>query len=255
MKKKYFFDHIQKCGGSALEEIFKMILGKENVTEKLQIDAKNAMELYSNASDMICGHFWFHPKYKFRPDCYYLTILRSPIDRAVSSYFYSKHDLPTLGSIKYVQLAKNYNPEEFFFVMRLKLMKGFPNIMTKHFLQATWDGIAELTEHNQLDLAKKSLDHYDLVGVYHQFTDFVDILCYECGWLPVKEIPRINTTRNRQKVSEVDPKIIRRLEELNQLDLALYDYATQLFNEKKRQVLHECIERRHQELNALTPLI
>jgi hypothetical protein len=128
-------------------------------------------------------------------------------------------------------------------------MSIISNFQVNHFIQRMHSDTL-IDGEQLLESAKKALNQYHLVGVYHQFTDFVDILCYECGWLPVKEIPRINTTRNRQKVSEVDPKIIRRLEELNQLDLALYDYATQLFNEKKRQILHECIERRHQELNA-----
>ncbi len=118
-----------------------------------------------------------------------------------------------------------------------------------------WDGFKKITEHERLNLAKKALSLYDLIGVYHQLDDFVDILCYLVGWPAfVNKIPHVKVTSKRPKISEVDPKIIRRLEELNQLDLALYDYATQLFNEKKRQVLHECIERRHREIyNSPTP--
>lgn len=130
----------------------------------------------------------------------------------------------------------------------IDIMEHLNNYQTNHFSKFEWDSLTTITDTDKLNFAKKALSHYDLVGVYHQFDDFINVLCYQAGWPPIKNIPHDKVTSRRPKLSEIDPKIIHRLEELNQLDLALYDYATQLFNKKKRQVLHECIERRHREI-------
>ena len=255
---KFFFDHIYKAGGTTLERIFQKILGHEKVTPGLVEKAKNAIKNYRHYA-MITGHFWFMPNEKMDFDRYYLTMLpmlRHPIDRILSHYFFAKYDVSARGSNLAVELAKTMPLDEYVFNDHPQISEIIENFQTRHYLQMEWNGSDQLTADNQLKFAKKTLLlHYNLVGVFHQLPEFVDILCYECGWPPVEEIPRVNVTSKRQKLSEVDPKIIRRLEELNQLDIALYEYATQLFNEKKRQILHECIERRHQEIcNSPTPL-
>ena len=247
--RKIFFDHIYKCGGTSIIKILKTQFSDSEI---LLLDFKGAasvaMKLHTDYR-IIAGHFWFLPKEELPVDHFSITLLRNPIDRIISHYFYIKNNAYSSSAPGFSAIKTN-DFHDYIFSQDPSILSIIKNYQTCHYLQLEWNGTDQLDEVKQLELAKKALLNYNLVGVFHQFSEFVDILCYECGWPPAKEIPRENVTSKRPKLSEVDPKIIQRLEELNQLDLALYDYATQLFNEKKRQVLHECIERRHQELNA-----
>ena len=250
---KYFFDHIPKTGGTALNTIFQEILGSDNVSPLLLFKRLGISLQDYGKYQLVQGHFTLFPGERLDKSRFSITLLRNPIDRCLSHYFFNHYDVPvapgkqsdSVRQTKFLPIEKYIESTEDSITAHIK------NYQTHHFSQFAWDGFTKVTESQQLNFAKESLNLYDLVGVYHQFDDFLDVLCYLAGWPPfIKRIPHVKVTSNRPRISEIDPKIIRRLEELNQLDLALYDYATKLFNEKKRQVLHECIERRHQELNA-----
>ncbi|HRX60750.1 MAG TPA: Wzt carbohydrate-binding domain-containing protein [Candidatus Competibacter sp.] len=251
---KFLFDHIYKAGGTTLERVFQKILGHENVTFGLVDRAQNAIKQYHNYA-MITGHFWFAPNEKLDTNRYYLTMLRHPVDRILSHYFFAKNDVSARGGNLAIELAKTMSLDEYVFSNQSQISEIIENFQTHHYLQIEWNGSDQLTDDTQLELAKKALLHYKLAGVFHQLTEFIDVLCYECRWPVVREIPRVNITSKRPKLSEIDKKIIRRLEELNQLDIALYEYATRMFNEKKRQILHECIEQRNQEIYNLPTLL
>jgi len=249
-RKKALFDHIPKTGGMTIHKILEDFVGND-LSPILNSSFKEGFQLL-NQYKIVSGHFYFYPddlKKNFLDDLFLFTLLRDPLDRIISHFFYSKEDTANTGNFV-IEAAKTYSLYEYVFSENINIRNNISNVQVNHFYPSIWNGSNDLSENEKLDLAKKSFDYYDLVGVYHQFDDFLTVLCYECGWPPVREIPRINVTSKRPKISEIDPKIIQRLEELNQLDLALYEYATQLFNQKKRQTLHECIEQRYQELNA-----
>jgi hypothetical protein len=243
---KVIFDHIPKTGGTSIHSILESLVGRNKITEQIKsIGYHKAKQLLSNFN-CVSGHIWFQPRENLKQGVFHFTVLRNPIDRIISGFFFQKHDLKLPQNP--IVIKSQTDLENYIILDDLIVLEQINNFQTHHFLQLEWDGSNKLTDIEKFNFAKNALYRYDLVGVYNQLTDFVDLLCYECGWPPVKEIPYVNVTSKRPKISEVDPKIIRRLEELNQLDIALYDYATQLFNEKKRQVLHECIERRHREI-------
>ena len=203
---KFLFDHIYKAGGTTLERVFQKILGHENVTFGLVDRAQNAIKQYHNYA-MITGHFWFAPNEKLDTNRYYLTMLRHPVDRILSHYFFARNDVSAWGGNLAIELAKTMSLDEYVFSNQSQISEIIGNFQTHHYLQIEWNGSDQLTDDIQLELAKKALLHYKLAGVFHQLTEFIDVLCYECRWPVVREIPRVNITSKRPKLRTY-PKIL-----------------------------------------------
>lgn len=168
-------------------------------------------------------------------------MLREPVDRAISVYYFHRNNV-NLPPGPHINAAKRLTAEEYFFSDSRLILGPIANYQTKHFMQLEVDGGNELTEMEQLDLAKRALARYDLVGIYLHLQEFIDIMCFNSGLEPVDQIPSVNVTSRRLRINEVDPRIIDRLQELNRLDTSLFEYATELFHKKRSRIIRECIQ-------------
>jgi hypothetical protein len=239
MKKKYFFDHVPKTAGMSVHAAFKSILGSQNVTPVIMMHHRQACLDYKSYR-MISGHVFFHPRETFSPDRYYMTLLRDPIDRALSHFYYMQSNLHREGA----GLAKWTNIRDYVFSNDESALAVISNYQTGHYVPMEWDGESNLSEMEQLELAKKALDRYDLVGSRDYMEDFLNVFCYECALPPVMEIPRENVTPSRQGSSQVDQDVIERLRELNSADIELYRYATDCLLARKHKMMVKCIMER-----------
>lgn len=235
MKRKYFFDHVMKTAGTALHAAFSSILGSQNVavTASSYRQACSDYESYR----MISGHVSFFPGDRLSPDRYHITLLRDPVERALSHFFFLKSDLHREG----IGLAKWTNIRDFVFSNDGSALAIISNYQTLHYMSLEWDGKSNPSEIEQIELAKKALDRYDLVGTYEYLNDFVDVFCYECALPPAMQIPRINVTSKRLRDSRVNQDVIERLSELNTVDMELYRYAANRFLARKRKMMVKCI--------------
>jgi hypothetical protein len=239
MKRKFFFDHIYKAGGSSVELVFTHWLGKNNVTQGLVEPATSALLRYSDKS-LVTGHFYFSPDQWFDPTRYALTMLRHPVDRIVSHYYFVRTDRGLRGGDIAVALAKELSFEDYVFSDVPEVRNQLENFQTRHYFPLAWDGSTDPSEIDQLEMAKQALLRYDLVGVFHEFEDFLNVLVCDIGLPPPEVIPRVNVTSKRPKVADLDPKLLMRLEKLNVLDIKLYEFAVDLFQRKRREVLRQC---------------
>jgi len=240
--KKILFDHIPKNAGTSLNEVLKLNLGASSVAVGL-IESHQAALMQFADKLAISGHLWFRPSEHLSPHHSYITILRHPIDRALSLFFFYKKVNGVRS--REVNLAKHKSLYDYIFSTDSSIIYGFQNYQTVHYMQLEYDGRSNLSETDKLELAKRGLERYTLVGSYDYFNDFVDILCYDYCWPAVAEIPRLNVNNNRAKISEIPAEIIHRLEELNQADIALYEYATELFLKRKRKVMTGLLDKRN----------
>jgi len=239
---KIFFDHFPKTGGTSLVKIIEKIIGSENCFHSNIADAYSAL----NASTdflMVHGHFYFNPKMPLPIDRFCMTMLRDPVDRVLSSYYFSRNNcaISLGGSVKYAHLMEL---DEYIEVQDPELLSEVSNSQTKHFYPLCWQGSGVPNEQEMLSCAKQALEKFQLVGVLELYHDFVDVLCFEQGWMAVTDIIKENTTVGRQEVSGLSVHVRRRLEELNKLDIELYQYARKLFISHQRRILHACIEQR-----------
>ena len=241
-KTQYLFDHVPKTAGSSLYVAFESLLGSSNISPPLRMSHHRACSDYRD-STMIRGHFWFVPGEKLDPARYYITILRDPIDRAVSNFFFLREQ-QGIGGYAETAANKANDINEYVFSDDPAVLQVISNHQTRHYMQMDWDGSSEISEKEQLELAKRALERYDLVGVYEYLEDVVDVICYECGLRPVVELPRLNVTATRPPSRRLDPLVLERLEALNSADRELHRFATGLFLKRRREIMIECINSR-----------
>lgn len=113
MPRRILFDHIPKTGGSALHAVFMKWYGADLVTPQLKgFSLRAALSKYE-ALTVISGHLRFSPGDILPTNRLKVSIVRDPVDRALSSYFFDKnHSRGT--ATRNVELAKIYDIEEFF---------------------------------------------------------------------------------------------------------------------------------------------
>lgn len=137
------------------------------------------------------------------------------MDRFLSHYyFYRNYGLDKTASCldlgSYVEFYKNQK------------CGGVNNVLT-WFLTGLIDTTVPMDE--LLSLAKENLAAIDFAGIVEFFPDSVDLLCLDCNWPPVIDIPFENITAGRPGVPETDPGTVERVKELNRYDLVLYQYG------------------------------
>lgn len=86
-----------------------------------------------------------------------------------------------------------------------------------------------------LEIAKQNLQaHFSLVGLTERFDETLILLKQAFGWKTpfyVKE----NVTKNRQSKDSISQESIEVIQHYNQLDIQLYQYAQQLFEQQISQ--------------------
>ncbi|MFZ5644986.1 MAG: sulfotransferase family 2 domain-containing protein [Bacillota bacterium] len=233
MKNKYIFLHIPRTAGTSLFSMFYDILGFENAIWISDID--NFEPQHASLLEkflLIGGHFMVSHQKKYFNDRYSILFLRNPVDRFISTYYYFKkygndEVVKNLDLISYLEFCRKLGCYPFTF---------FNNQTV--YLTGVMD--YSVPEKDLLDMAKENLSKMDFVGIYESLLDSVNLLLCDTKWPPAREIPFENASDTRPKLPEVDNNILERIGELNKIDMELYQYGVNLFNEKKRNILREC---------------
>lgn len=241
-EKKFLFDHLPKTGGTALRTVFEEMFGPENVSPHIEGRSEIwAIQKYARFR-MISGHFLsLLPGDDRSGGRVRLTMLRHPIDRAVSEYFYWRHHSFEGVDDRLAKWAQEYDICTFYRMRENSNETSVTNFYTKHF--STRLSREMLDAASVISLAKRSLSRYGFIGIYEYMHDSMDIFCWQFRLPPVKKIPRVNVTAFRVGVDDLDKETLSRLKEMNDLDIQIYDFALQLFEEKKRRMFQELLRK------------
>lgn len=162
----------------------------------------------------VIGHFWFGlHEHVARPHVY-VTLLRDPFERVVSLYHYAK-------------LHETMSLEEF---LRAPPFKEVDNDQTRR-LAGQDPPLGRLTR-AALDTAKENLRRYfAVVGTVERFDETLALLRLKLGWTrEVVSYPR-NVNRDRPPLASFPREAIEAVRARNELDLELWQYASQLMDE------------------------
>ncbi|MDQ0218886.1 sulfotransferase family 2 domain-containing protein [Peribacillus cavernae] len=212
------FLHIQKTAGSSLITFIKKQYTREKTwfgsEDKLQALSQNETEGLS----CIGGHFRYGIHEMFSKPSTYITMLRDPVDRIVSYYYYLLNR-PDHG--KY-QRAKDLDFETFLNTFQTKTS----NFQTRRITGGNPD----------LETAKKHLlENFSFVGLTERFEESLFLMKKEFDWTNTKYRNR-NITSQRPDQRHVPDEVISLIEDNNKLDMELYRFAQDLF-EKRIQSL------------------
>ena len=230
--KKIVFDHFPKTGGRTIYHLLKQFVG----AERISLFAENVPlgnYLKSNRRfDVISGHFHPHPG-AFNTSFFWITILRNPLDRVLSEYYFFRENVSlTPGKMPvYVTFAKNHDFAEY--INYPDFFGSTQNAQAKHFASYVTRDTGSLSDDDLYQAAHNALNQFDIVGVTNKLDDFLICLCYENNWKLPDEIPRINVTNKRVSVQELPPEIKKQLEHQNHIDQRLFSEAQSLLGRKK----------------------
>lgn len=187
-KQIVIFVHVPKTAGTTLRHIIQYQFQPNNVFEFYRrvrkphkgIDEfRNLSEARKNSLKLVSGHIGFGLHEFLSQPCTYITVLRDPIDRVISYYYYL---LNTRNGA-----AKNKSLEDF-----VKTYRGAQNSMTKflsgmrleiQLLDSNVNIDCEQCSPETLELAKNNLKkHFVVIGLVERFDETLFLLKRALGW-------------------------------------------------------------------------
>jgi hypothetical protein len=221
------FLHIQKTGGISLLQF----LGQK-FPEWRTLWVFSPRELVHHHPrvlshfDFICGHFSANNVGQITPGRSLCTLLRHPVDRVLSCYWYFRtysgapRDIIDVG----VATAKRRSLIAFLRDEHPEVRFHVANHQT-HALAGDWTAPTNLA--SELETAIHNLETFTCVGISERMEESVDLLCRHMGWQRGGPLDRLNQTPYRQAVGEISREEYELIVHLNELDMVLYERARQ----------------------------
>jgi Galactose-3-O-sulfotransferase len=220
------FLHLPKTAGETLRRTLKWKYGSEmlylhTLTEPAESLEQVPLSKRRNAR-VLTGHLYYGVHEYIPQTCEYITLLREPVARVISFYYYI---LGRTDHYRHEELVRSgMSLEEF---VRSSPERGIENDQTR-MLSGRGAGELEagILGREALDEAKRNLERFLVVGLTERFDESFVMIRRALGWkLPLYLTKNVSTRPKPASATAVE--LIR---ERNQLDLELYDYARGLFS-------------------------
>jgi hypothetical protein len=224
---KIVFDHLAKSAGTSGRRFFADSVGHDRVSRPLGGYVINHIHLFERF-DVLQGHFYGRVLYKIHPDVKYVTILRHPIERFLSYYYYVR-SCPAEHPHK--ELAKQLTIDDFINHKSHSVLFILSNNATTHFASAMGD--MRLPVKRLLSEAKKNLAKYDVVGITENLPAFFEDCCRAFRWPKPRQNYTENVTQNRTPSKEINSETIDIIASYNRLDLELYAFVRNLIDHRR----------------------
>lgn len=227
------FLHMPKTGGTTMHAILKRQYRVENTFRTNPEQHWESLRMFREFSDeakakieLITGHmrFGIH-EYINRPS-YYLSFLRDPVQRVISYYYY------ILGYQNHYLHQKiksgNMSLED---VLESGVSREFNNFQIRRI--SGQDRVDYgCCSNEMLDMAIRNIDQYfPVVGLTEKFDESLILMSNYCRW-KFPYYTRLNVGKNKPPKHDITDKVIESIKQFNDLDIKLYNYASQKLQEQ-----------------------
>lgn len=225
------FQHIPKTAGSTLHTIFNRRYAHSAIfnifassySDPEALKLRNLPKEQAERIRLLKGHmpFGLH-EYLPRPAKYF-TVLRDPVKRVVSQYFYI---LRNPRNPLYEPIVKNnMNVADF---VSSGISVGMNNGQIRWILGEINALPFDAIHLEHLEKAKEILaHHFFLAGINERFDETIILLSRKLRWKKLPYYRRQNTNRSKSTIGEDEKRII---EHYNRFDIELYNYANALLD-------------------------
>jgi len=170
------------------------------------------------------GHMPFGLHRKLKAPATYMTMLREPVDRVISEYYYrvnrlqhpyEDHWMKKLSLEEYIRTTPQHN-------IQTKLLAGVQN---------GYDFLAGDCTADTLSVAKKNLaQQFSLIGLTERFEESLALAKLAFGW-KINHFADFNITGKRPQKNAVPQPIRDLIAEHYRYDVELYQHAAGLFED------------------------
>lgn len=222
MNPLIIFMHIPKTGGLTLRKIIDQQYMKNEIYHISRgVDVNKLKERLNNGKiKAVYGHnrFGIH-KYFSNRLFTYITLLRDPVERVISTYYY----ILERPQNRLHHLAKEVTFKQFVEESYSEFHIPVNNHQTR-FLSGQ--------KQPDLEMALKNMQqHFQVVGITEQYNESLFLMKKHFGWKNIY-YEKINQTSSRPKAADLPESLIQLIESKNELDLALYNAAKKRLNEQ-----------------------
>ena len=229
------FLHIPKCAGNSIYSLLSEQFPRGSVYIPYKSTEENA-RLIAEMPDherrrvrVVAAHMPYGA-HQYFPDARYITVLRDPVDRVISSYYFSLGNPNDLGH----KMIKEMKLDLAGFACLPELYNLQTRFLMKHdFLDKTWPlkrPEAGISEDDMTDV-KGRLDRFALVGVVEEMPAVLRLMEIELGMSGLRNRFH-NRTENRVGITDIDEGTLNLIRKANRHDIEIYEYSKRLFAEK-----------------------
>ena len=239
----FIFSHIPKCGGSSFRRYIVESCILSNIdpakvyapgingvkTDKNipQLTPKELDVLRTKKLKVIADHSLFavHRRYKLKmPTPFFYTIFREPVERFVSHYnfFYYKLGYANCKGISLNELDN---------VKLARVIRSVADLQVNYVTNTPTDK-GKANKQRYLMAIQNLERYYACFGLLNDMKRSLAILDrYSPDWIAWKQgFPTENRNVGNKGVTEIKPKIVTQIQEINKFDMYLYEFAEKLFD-------------------------
>ena len=233
------FTHIQKTAGTS---VMKELLYRNYAEEEIcrfwgGYGIKKLITSDTSKVKVFTGHFPYGIHHFIKQPCDYFTVLREPIKRAISHYNFIKNNVGEPGSEnKYKELHQRTPLQEIFDVnSKLNPFKGLlvDNMQTRMLAGYLYYPLPR----DSSILLKKAMNklekHYKEFGIQERYKDSMKLIANSFEWEYKTQDLREKKTVKKDEIDSEEQFV---LEQNHKLDLELYNFAVDLFNQRVTRI-------------------
>jgi hypothetical protein len=224
------FIHIGKSGGTTLLDILHINFPDQRVFQAYHSKSLKTLKPETSTQyGLFRGHFFYDVVKRTLANPVLITFLRDPVARSRSVYQHlMKDDTHSLHDV-----VKGLSFEEYVFA------DADVNVDIRNFHARIITSKLSPKHEPDLDLAKQRLaEEFPFIGITERYDESIALLVYTFDWSKITSYKTKNVTKNPIQLSDYPEHVIERIRELNQIDIALYEYALGLF-EERFQFMHD----------------
>lgn len=167
---------------------------------------------------MFKGHMTFGLHEVFPQTATYITVLRDPVDRMISAYYF----------------MRNYKLHPLYWKFRRErwTLEDFVRRTPRENVQCKIVAGAEYREPCTAEICEKAkenlLRYFSVVGLSERLEESLALMKLRFGW-KLRRYSSFNVTRTRPKKADVPRSTLDLIEEKNSFDISLYECAANVF--------------------------